>query len=190
MKQIDKLKIKFNYLDDLEIPKDIEKSFKKDWSKFYKNSKKNYYSKTRRVQFKNFLKRIKKQKIDKDNFKKINIKYISPYMGYGVFAKENIPPYKILNQYTGILKLDKKIGVNNNSTFCFPDFKKYSIDGKKQGNWTRFMNHSHKANIIVWEFYDKERPYIIFTSGSRGIKKNHELVYSYGDLYWREEDNI
>jgi len=93
-------------------------------------------------------------------------------------------------QYTGLIKLDKDISEDNHSTFFIPEFEKYSIDAQDQGNWARFMNHSNTPNVAVWEYYLPDRFYFIFTAGNKGIRKNQQLTYSYGEQYWDEEDVI
>ncbi len=183
------IKTKIEYLSDVVIEEKYKKDFLKKWKKFYKKGK-DGLSKTRKKQIEAFYKKFNKEKTDISFCDKIEIRFISKQMGHGVFAKEDIPKYTILNHYAGILRPDKVVADDNDSSFGFPDFKGYSIDAQDQGNWARFMNHSENTNVVVWEYYLSIGPRIFFTSGPNGIKKGEQLTYSYGDIYWDEEDNV
>lgn len=178
------------YMYNVEIEPQWEKSYKRAWKKFL-NEYELCGSLYRRKKFDNFLKKIEKLDDDEPWTKRIAIRHINKKVGWGVFAKENIPGYSILNHYAGLLRPDKAIDVNNDSTFMFSDFTAFSLDAKKQGNWCRFMNHSPigdpKTNVLAWEHYSEWGPRIIFTACRHGIKKGDQLLYSYGDSYW--EDN-
>jgi len=187
--KIFKIKTKIRYTPDVIVYPKHKASFQKDWKKFYR-PKKNTAGKTRQKQFQAFFDRLKKVGNEEKYCERISIRFISPKVGYGVFAKVNIAPYSILNHYTGVLKKDASIGFSSKSTFSFPEFPKYSIDGQKVGNWCRFMNHANKGNVVPWEYYLPEGPRIIFTASSKGIKKGEQLCYSYGDDYWDEEDKV
>ena len=145
----------------------------------------------RRKRFDNLLKKVEKLGDDLPYTTRFEIRYISKKVGYGVFAKERIAPYSILNSYAGLLRPDKAIAMNNDSTFMFSDFESFSIDAGKQGNWCRFMNHSPigdpKTNVVAWEHYSDWGPRIIFTASHKGIKKGAQLLYSYGESYWEDD---
>ncbi len=177
------------YVPDVIIDPKAEKSYKRAWKKFTdENEPAGGAYRLRR--FNAFLKRIEKLGDDLPYTKRVAIRYISKTVGYGVFAKVHIPPYSILNLYGGILKRDEDISSNNDSTFMFTEFAKFSIDAQKAGNWARFMNHSpeedKKTNVLAWEHYSEWGPRIIFTACNHGIKKGAQLLYSYGDSYWEE----
>ncbi|NGX37430.1 MAG: hypothetical protein K1000chlam2_00586 [Chlamydiae bacterium] len=178
------------YIHDVTIEPRWQKGFEKAWKKLMKETVPNTSASRRRV-FDAFLKRIEKLGDDLPYTKRVSIRYISKKVGYGVFAKENIAPYSILNHYGAVLKPDKAIATENDSTFMLSDFESYSLDAQKAGNWCRFMNHNpeedKKTNVIAWEHYSKWGPRIIFTACNRGIKKGAQLLYSYGDSYWEED---
>ena len=179
------------YIPDVIVDPEAEVIFEKAWKRFIKKMGPSG-GLIRRHRFDSFLNRIAKLGDHLPYTKRVAIKFISKKVGYGVFAKVSIPPYSILNHYAGILKEDKKIDPDNDSTFMLSDFAKYSIDAQKAGNWCRFMNHSREGdpstNVIAWEHYSKFGPRIIFTAGRKGIRKGSQLLYSYGDSYWNEDD--
>ncbi len=183
------LKTKIKYISDVFVEEKHQSNFLKKWKKFY-NYRKDNLSPSRKKQIKNFINSFDEEKYKRSINKLITIKYISKDMGYGVFAKKNIPPYKILDHYAGLLRPDRAISDDNDSAFSFIKFLGYCIDGKKQGNWTRFMNHSDKTNVVVWEYFTSKGPRIFFSAGCHGIKKGKQLTYSYGDYYWEEEDEL
>ena len=177
------------YIFNVEIDPHYEKAFCTYYKRFL-NEHELLGSYLRRKRFDGMIKRIHREGDDLYYCKCVEIKYITKNVGFGVFAKVNIPPYRLLNLYAGLLTLDEDVNPNNDSTFKFSDIKKYSLDAAKQGNWCRFMNHSpqknKQTNVTAWEHYSDWGPQIIFTANHRGIKKGTQLLYSYGDEYWEE----
>jgi len=175
------------YSHDVIVDPKWKAQYNKAWKKFRKEF--DLCGSVRRHQrFDKLLKRIEELGDDLPFTKMVDIRFINKDVGYGVFAKQYIPPYTLLNHYGGILKNEKAIAENNDSTFMFSNFPDYSIDAAKVGNWCRFMNHSETGtNVIAWEHYSDWGPRILFTSGRKGIRKGQQLLYSYGDSYWDEE---
>lgn len=175
------------YMHELSVEPKWEKSYNRAWKKFQKETEPTG-SLLRRKRFDNLLRKIDKLSDDLPFTTRFDIRYIGKNVGYGVFAKERIAPYSVLNSYAGLLRPDKAIATDNDSTFMFSDFPSFSIDAEKQGNWCRFMNHSpprHRhTNVVAWEHYSDWGPRIIFTASRHGIKKGAQLLYSYGDSYW------
>lgn len=184
-----RIKTPIKYLYDVEVEKGKKKLFEIRWEKAYKRADDDL-SDTRRRAFEVYFRRFKREGDDSFYTKRLAIRYLGSKVGYGVFSKESIAPYLTLGHYAGILRPDQEIDEKNDSTFSFGDFPLFSIDAKKAGNWVRFMNHSElrdpKTNVVAWEYYTEEFPYILVTAGSRGIKKGEQLLYSYGDKYWHE----
>jgi hypothetical protein len=181
------------YVSDLVVEPRWQKKYDSAWKKFLRENEM-VGSIYRRLRFDAFLRKIARLGDDLPYTKRVAIRHINSKVGYGVFAKENIGPYSILNHYAGILRPDKAIAVDNDSTFEFSEFPAFSIDGKVAGNWCRFMNHSPErdphTNVVAWEHYSKWGPRIIFTACHRGIKKGDQLLYSYGDSYWEENKKM
>lgn len=177
------------YIPDVKIQRGCEEEFRSIWRNFYPKAKP-LVSETREERLLPCLRRIQREGTDEFYCKRITISYINRNVGYGVFATENIPPYSTLIHYAGILRPECSIKESNDSTFAFTDFKEFSIDAAKYGNWARFMNHGEgkKINVVPWEVYLPEGPRIVFTAGQNGIKKGQQLLYSYGDEYWEEKE--
>ena len=183
-----RIKTSIKYLYDVVVEKGKKKLFETRWKKAYKRAE-DGLSETRRRAFESYFRCFKREG-NEVYTRRLAIRHIAPKVGYGVFAKEAVPPYSTLGHYVGVLRLDQEIDETNDSTFSFGDFPLFSIDAKKAGNWARFMNHSDlknpKTNVVAWEYYTKESPYILFTAGPKGVKKGAQLLYSYGDKYWHE----
>lgn len=178
------------YMHDVRVDPRFEKSYKRAWRKF-QNEMERVGPAKRLKRFDNLLRTIIESGDDERYTRRISIRFISKKVGCGVFAKERIGPYALLNSYAGLLRPDKAIHQDNDSTFEFGDFKSFSIDAEKQGNWCRFMNHSPigdpNTNVVAWEHYSEWGPRIIFTAGRSGINKGAQLLYSYGDDYWADK---
>lgn len=179
------------YLPDVKVDSRYDKAFHSYYKRFLKEHEL-LGSADRRKRFDGMIKRIQKEGDDLYYCKRVSIRFISKKVGYGVFAKVDIPPYSLLDLYAGLLTLDKNVDLSNDSTFKFSDIKKYSLDAANQGNWCRFMNHSperdKRTNVTAWEHYSLWGPRIIFTANHRGIKSGDQLLYSYGDEYWDEKN--
>ncbi len=178
------------YLWDVRVQKNARKEFTLAWKKFYCRAKP-LTSPTRHKRLVSLLQRVWKEQSDERYCQRVAIKYIGEKIGFGVFALENIPPYSSLIHYAGIIRPERSIGANNDSTFAFTKFKPFSIDAMHYGNWARFINHGEEGrpgtNVIAWEIYLPDAPRIVFTAGAKGIKKGEQLLYSYGKEYWQEK---
>ncbi|MBI5273553.1 MAG: SET domain-containing protein-lysine N-methyltransferase [Chlamydiales bacterium] len=132
---------------------------------------------------------------------KLEIRFIDDQIGFGAFAKDDIPKGTILGEYVGMIKYlspaeDKKLAKTNGYLFEFTDVKKLSdfvIDAKTYGNFIRFINHakkrSKKENVESFVIFDEDAPHIIYVS--KGIKKGDELRMDYGEeTYWKNRKYI
>lgn len=177
------------YIEKSTIRKCYLEEFQKSYKKFFKKFKP-CLSKTRSHQIKKFFEKLENSVNDLAYCEKVSLRFISKKVGYGVFAKQDIPPYTVLHHYVGEMLPTRNLKDSHDSTFSFEHFPDFSLDAMKRGNWARFMNHSDVGteanNITVWEYYDEDGPKIVFTSGSKGIKKGAQLLYSYGEEYWSD----
>ncbi len=181
------------YMEEYEINSLYRTDFKRSYKEKYKKLS-DTLTKTRKKQFEAYFRNLDKRGSDHFYSRRVFLRYISKKVGYGVFANADIPPYSTLCHYVGKVILTKNLKPDHDSTFSFNHFEKYSIDAMKKGNWARFMNHSDlnspTNNVLVWEYYSKDSPYIVFTSGHKGIKKGTQLLYSYGEEYWKDRKSL
>lgn len=123
----------------------------------------------------------------------ICIKWIDEKIGYGVFAQEPIIPWQYIGEYAGTLRLRRLLFPDiNDYCFMYPElglfYKRLTIDGKDQGNFTRFINHSDTPNIESISVFCEGYYRIIFRS-IKHIPIGTELTYDYGDVYWLNRRN-
>ncbi|ANH78675.1 SET domain-containing protein [Candidatus Chlamydia sanziniae] len=119
----------------------------------------------------------------------ITVCWINSYIGYGVFARRDIPSWTYIGEYTGTLRRRQAIWMDEND-YCFRyplpllTLRYFTIDSGTQGNFTRFINHSDKPNAeALGIFYDGLFHVIIRTI--ERIHAGQEICYHYGPLYWK-----
>lgn len=119
-----------------------------------------------------------------------SIRWINEEIGYGVFAEEDIEACSYAGEYTGVLRrndMRRYFTPIHHYGFQYPLLddlgRNYLIDAEKQGNITRFYNHSEKPNLkpayaLVDGIY-----HAIFIS-IRRIRKGEQLSYTYKKGFW------
>ncbi len=133
-----------------------------------------------------------KDKIYSDNLSDVVIKWINSKKGYGLFAKNNIKKKKWIGQYSGYLRHSTPRKDQKNA-YCFEYVtgfnypENFTIDAKKKGNLTRFINHSYKPNLKPSLIYFGPVLLIGFFT-SRDIEEGEELTYDYGPDYWKKRE--
>lgn len=119
----------------------------------------------------------------------LSVAWINSHIGYGVFALEDLPAWTYIGEYTGILRRRTAIWLDEND-YCFRyplpfyHIKYFTIDSGKQGNITRFINHSDKANTEAIGVLHNDIFHIIIRT-IKPIFKGEEICYHYGPLYWK-----
>jgi hypothetical protein len=120
---------------------------------------------------------------------KYEVKKIDDTMGYGLFAKKTYAKDEIVGFYTGTIR-STKFNSDISYAFSLSDlYEGFHIDASKKGNATRYINHTSKkfSNIHASAAYLRGVPYIFFI-GKRKISKGEELMYDYGDDYWKKKN--
>ena len=117
------------------------------------------------------------------------IRFMNPLVGYGVYTLSTIPTYTYIGEYGGLVRKrswwkDQK----NNYVFAYDIASKrtpWVIDAKRQGNFTRFFNHSFTPNLTSTWIISEGVCHIIFFS-NRQIQKGEQLTYDYGPYFWKK----
>ena len=123
--------------------------------------------------------------------------------GFGLFADEKIFKGQYVGPYQGEMKLLSSTVLkadsfdsnrpNFDDTYiflCHKDLQttqgdKVIIDSKKQGNITRFINHSCDENLIVYHVLRlSEKCPVIGLFAMRDIEVGEEIFLNYTGLYW------
>ncbi|MCI5052662.1 MAG: SET domain-containing protein-lysine N-methyltransferase [Simkaniaceae bacterium] len=115
-----------------------------------------------------------------------SIRYISDSIGYGAYAERNLPKGEIIGSYVGHIRRE---GISPYYRFAYPYspnvLDPHYIDAI-DGNFTRFINHSEKANLQVLFCYNEGLFHVLLET-LREIKKGEQFLYDYGDSYWLEK---
>jgi len=116
------------------------------------------------------------------------IRWINAYLGYGVFAAQDIAALTYIGEYVGVVRKRRLRKYRfNDYVFGYAAAGKeipYIIDAKEQGNFSRFINHSDQPNLTSrWVVKDGLTHIILFAN--QFIPKDKQLVYDYGEYYWR-----
>lgn len=134
------------------------------------------------------------KEIEEASLPELSIRWIHDEIGYGLFTSRPFKPWEFIGEYTGVVRRRKRLQSNVND-FCFMypkewfSFRSYTIDGNKQGNYVRFINHSDTPNCeSVAVFHDGIFHIILRTI--KEIAEGEELTYDYGDIYWRRRKKI
>jgi len=120
----------------------------------------------------------------------VSVRYIDEKVGFGAFADERIPSCSFVGEYTGVITLRNQSHIHDNHysvRYTVWDMleKKYVLDGKKMGNYTRFINHSEKPNLSLQAIYWRGLPRMIFVA-LREIREGSQLTFDYGPLFWKQ----
>lgn len=120
------------------------------------------------------------------------IRWINRYLGYGVFAAQDIPALCYVGEYVGLIRKRRFRKYRfNDYVFGYVTADKdtpYIIDAKEQGNFARFINHSDQPNLTSrWLVKDGLTHIILFAN--KFIPKDSQLTYDYGEYYWRSRSS-
>lgn len=176
-------KVHFHYLKSLDFPTDqiIEKVLKQ--------SKKAMKRKDLSIRERWLGVRFQKE-ISEDYEPNFSIRWIDEVLRYGVFAEADIAVGAYIGEYTGLVRKRRK-RVDRKNDYCFEYtigdwvYNPFIIDAKDQGNFTRFINHSEDPNVESLSVYVEELMHIIFVA-LKPIKKDAQLCYHYGDIFWKK----
>lgn len=119
------------------------------------------------------------------------LKFISPVVGYGIFATRAIQKDEFIGVYAGELRhvrwgqKDFKEDVDYAWYYTVDgaDGKKMIVDGKYRGNELRFINHAKHPNTKRIDVIVDGVFYICYVA-TRYIPQDTQLTVSYGEGYW------
>jgi hypothetical protein len=121
---------------------------------------------------------------------KVSIRFIDNQIGFGVFAQERIYSCAFVGEYTGVLtKKPGRIQPEQKHSFAYTIWntkkRKFTLNAEKQGNFTRFINHSKKPNLSLQSIYWRGIPRVVFIA-LRNIAEGEQLTFDYGASFWKE----
>jgi len=137
-------------------------------------------------------------KIDRGAMAPVYIRKIDDIIGYGVFASRDISRGDFIGEYAGVVQISgKHTNSFNEDNGYESDYSWYYLDevdkapsleinGRLEGNEMRFVNHGKKPNLCV-EHMLYQGQWVLFFTAAKKIKKDEQLLISYGESYWEEE---
>lgn len=119
------------------------------------------------------------------------LKYISPVVGYGIFAAAAVKSGDFIGVYAGKLRnlhwyeQDFEEDVDYAWYYAISNKQDQNmiIDGKYEGNELRFINHANDPNTKRIDVIVNNKFYLCYVA-CRDIAKDEELTVSYGTGYW------
>lgn len=132
---------------------------------------------------KKFLAVCFEENLQKNLHVSISLSYI-PKKGFCVVLEETIGKHVYIGEYLGVVKKGSISTFFSPYTVSYPtpfsSFRGYVIDAEKKGNFTRFINHSNKANTELKSVLCKDGLIRMIFLSKRSIKKGEELTLNYG----------
>ncbi len=114
----------------------------------------------------------------------MSIRWINPIKCYGAFAEETLEQGEFIAEYTGLVRRLSRLNKETNP-YCFHyptrfwSFHYVAIDAEKQGNLSRFFNHSNEPNLQPHCLVDCNLLHTVFVA-KRTIARGEELTFNYG----------
>jgi len=119
------------------------------------------------------------------------VQFVNSEIGHGLFAVEPLTVGLVIGEYTGVINLRHLFSAKRETTYIMeypipmpPGFR-WSIDAKGLGNFTRFINHSKKANCEISVAYDGFI-FRLLVITKLEVKAGEQLTLDYGLDYWRQ----
>ena len=120
----------------------------------------------------------------------VSLQWIGDSLGFGIFAAQKISACTLIGEYTGLVKECTRRSTKDNY-YCVQYTtwgirrRKFVIDAKIAGNFTRFINHSHRPNLGLQSIYWSGLPRMVLVS-LQEIEAGTQLTFDYGMKFWKE----
>ncbi len=141
-----------------------------------------------------WLGKLHGSQLDRGEIPDLTIRWIGERIGYGIFTNKPFKKWEFIGEYTGLLRR-RQYFIRNINDYCFMyprawlTLKSFTIDSAKQGNFTRFINHSDQPNCESIAVFHDGIFHIMFRT-IQEIPAGTELSYDYGDIYWSRRKKL
>ncbi len=117
------------------------------------------------------------------------VEKVNSSIGWGVFAGQAIEKHSFVIEYTGLMrKRNRRLIAGNNYLLRYPNAEpgaeKFTVDAEKEGNYSRFINHSFEPNIEIASVFLDGMVHILLLTLKK-IEKGEQLCCNYGEDYWK-----
>ncbi len=136
-----------------------------------------------------------KDQLNKNLSEKIYIQHINKTVGFGVIAAQNFQPGDLIGEYTGEVRhlsmFSSLIDTTYTMEYPVPSWPgiRWVTNAGYFGDFTRFINHSHKPNAKIAVAYDGLLLRLLIVA-QETINPNTEITYNYGSYYWKKRKQI
>lgn len=117
----------------------------------------------------------------------MSIRWISPEVGHGVFAEDDLPAGGFVGIYGGVVK-DREFVDDKDYAWAYPEDTleggRITLDAKYKGNELRLINDGKDPNCIVKYILGSDGLWHVCYLALKDIKKGDQLLVSYGSAYW------
>lgn len=128
---------------------------------------------------------------------RLEIRYIKPGMGFGVYSRDSIKNGEVIAVYSGIKQVKRTASSTRAYSFeANVDALNMYVDAHQQGNITRFINHApdscpdtkavFEANITSRNYRVNGIEFIIYFA-RKDIMKGVQLLVDYGASYFKNQ---
>lgn len=133
----------------------------------------------------------------KQNYMASNyVKWVNDKIGYGLFARCDIPEKGLIGEYTGEVRRSSSFD-SRSWSWNYPlqsSFRTYmpsdfSITGHRYGNELRFVNHSNFPNAEGVMVFSHQLWHLVYIA-KKVIWKDEEIVVNYGRRHWRHRSRL
>ena len=124
------------------------------------------------------------QKIKDGAIAPLYIACINKKIGNGAFADSDIKEGEFIGTYTGKIYDTFHMPYKESALYGWALPNILGVDGYKQGNELRFVNHSYEPNVTIKYVPVNDQWHVVYIA-KRPIVRNEQLLVNYGPNYWR-----
>lgn len=126
-------------------------------------------------------------KIKQNFIAPVAIKLVNQHVGYGVFAKTDIPKGSFIGEFTGEFKRAEECATSVYFVNCCIPYTRndYVIDASFVGNEMRFINDGKdNSNCCGWDILGDDLMTHIIILADKNIQSGQQLTMPYHNDYW------
>ena len=117
------------------------------------------------------------------------LSYINKKIGYGAFADKALKAGDFIGEYTGKVYNRFDIKDKKSSAYGWALPNMLIVDGYKQSNELRFVNHSAQPNVTTKYIPINDRWRLVYIA-DKPIAKDEQLLVDYGAGYWTSHGTV
>lgn len=113
---------------------------------------------------------------------------VAEVAGLGVFAGADIEPGELVAEYTGTVRA--RCFEDDENAYYFNYDREIILDGRKRGNYSRFINHSSKHANAHPAYLCVDGAWHILLVATALIPKDRQVLFDYGEGYWTNVNRV